>query len=85
MPEIVHACDCGRKYTAMEWDALRLVGLQCSARGPEYELRLCASCGSSRSIRVADSPWATALLTAVICLCSVAMAWIALALLTGAR
>ena len=84
MSAIVHTCRCGRAYSAKEWDSLRLVGLQSSMRGVELELRLCSACGSSRSLRVAESPWATALLAAVTCLLAVGMAWIALALLTGA-
>lgn len=82
MPSIVHTCSCGRPYSAEEWDLLPLVGIQSSARGVEVEFRLC-SCGASMPMRVADGPWATALLAAVTCLSALGMAWLAIALLTG--
>ena len=83
MPEIVHTCACGRPYTSEEWDSLPLVGLQSSVRGVELELRLCSSCGSSRSMRLAVSNWEKALLTAVICLFALGLAELALVFLSG--
>jgi len=49
----IHKCSCGRKYTAIEWAMLRLLGTECYEWGEIHELRKCV-CGSTRVVLISE-------------------------------
>lgn len=54
-PPTIKTCACTREYTAAEWEALKLIGIQDCGDGEEFaELRNCA-CGSTMAILLPTS------------------------------
>jgi hypothetical protein len=55
--EILKRCGCGADYTPAEWRHLHLVGrMRGLGSGTVLELRICARCGSSISVKHRGSP-----------------------------
>jgi len=55
--EIIKHCGCGSEYTRDEWRGLNLVGrMRGLGSGTVLELRICARCGSSISVKRRGGP-----------------------------
>ena len=52
---VIKRCACRATYTKVQWSALHYVG-QSADEGEPYELRICASCGSTIAIGIRAKP-----------------------------